>query len=117
MIDGTRALKEMKDAWATCAGGARLEAVVKAAPRLKGAIEDSGSPRAVRTFDVSTFPYPTEYAFFGACSVPIPYIWMFNRAVLIEYTDFGGATKRLRSEEHTSELQSQSNLVCRLLLE
>src|SRR2546427_1460478 len=27
------------------------------------------------------------------------------------------ATARLRSEEHTSELQSQSNLVCRLLLE
>src|SRR2546430_9132364 len=32
---------------------------------------------------------------------------------------FGGtnATIVLRSEEHTSELQSQSNLVCRLLLE
>src|SRR2546430_4994813 len=30
-----------------------------------------------------------------------------------------GSTRRLhpRSEEHTSELQSQSNLVCRLLLE
>src|SRR2546430_2465577 len=27
------------------------------------------------------------------------------------------ANARLRSEEHTSELQSQSNLVCRLLLE
>src|SRR2546430_11163356 len=27
------------------------------------------------------------------------------------------AAFRLRSEEHTSELQSQSNLVCRLLLE
>src|SRR2546430_7844158 len=27
------------------------------------------------------------------------------------------ATKPKRSEEHTSELQSQSNLVCRLLLE
>src|SRR2546430_10249565 len=27
------------------------------------------------------------------------------------------AQQRLRSEEHTSELQSQSNLVCRLLLE
>src|SRR2546430_10315195 len=26
-------------------------------------------------------------------------------------------SKELRSEEHTSELQSQSNLVCRLLLE
>src|SRR2546427_5593838 len=28
-----------------------------------------------------------------------------------------GALSRGRSEEHTSELQSQSNLVCRLLLE
>src|SRR2546430_10826136 len=28
-----------------------------------------------------------------------------------------GAPPRSRSEEHTSELQSQSNLVCRLLLE
>src|SRR2546427_5602763 len=29
----------------------------------------------------------------------------------------GVGAKRKRSEEHTSELQSQSNLVCRLLLE
>src|SRR5688572_32655453 len=29
----------------------------------------------------------------------------------------GWVFRRLRSEEHTSELQSQSNLVCRLLLE
>src|SRR5688572_25225942 len=27
------------------------------------------------------------------------------------------SSQRLRSEEHTSELQSQSNIVCRLLLE
>src|SRR2546427_8538948 len=30
---------------------------------------------------------------------------------------FGTVSSRIRSEEHTSELQSQSNLVCRLLLE
>src|SRR2546427_1367763 len=29
----------------------------------------------------------------------------------------GAAREQTRSEEHTSELQSQSNLVCRLLLE
>src|SRR2546427_5283408 len=29
----------------------------------------------------------------------------------------GGGSRTRRSEEHTSELQSQSNLVCRLLLE
>src|SRR3990167_8673463 len=32
-------------------------------------------------------------------------------------TAIGLYSKRVRSEEHTSELQSQSNLVCRLLLE
>src|SRR2546427_8603479 len=31
--------------------------------------------------------------------------------------DLGGSRALPRSEEHTSELQSQSNLVCRLLLE
>src|SRR2546430_13427674 len=31
--------------------------------------------------------------------------------------DFRIVQQRSRSEEHTSELQSQSNLVCRLLLE
>src|SRR5205085_11207958 len=31
--------------------------------------------------------------------------------------DLSGHTQLVRSEEHTSELQSQSNLVCRLLLE
>src|SRR5688572_32060580 len=30
---------------------------------------------------------------------------------------FVGTKRQARSEEHTSELQSQSNLVCRLLLE
>src|SRR2546430_8442281 len=30
---------------------------------------------------------------------------------------FSGTVTPMRSEEHTSELQSQSNLVCRLLLE
>src|SRR2546430_13520792 len=32
-------------------------------------------------------------------------------------TDANGKVEEVRSEEHTSELQSQSNLVCRLLLD
>src|SRR3989475_9314759 len=34
-----------------------------------------------------------------------------------QFAGFGTAEDTNRSEEHTSELQSQSNLVCRLLLE
>src|SRR2546430_6539199 len=41
-----------------------------------------------------------------------------GRAVLDERVRFfHGEVPRPRSEEHTSELQSQSNIVCRLLLE
>src|SRR2546430_12020383 len=37
--------------------------------------------------------------------------------VIVDFTGKAGKTFYIRSEEHTSELQSQSNLVCRLLLE
>src|SRR5688572_32348207 len=36
---------------------------------------------------------------------------------VIPHSIASGGVLRIRSEEHTSELQSQSNLVCRLLLE
>src|ERR1039457_7301010 len=43
-------------------------------------------------------------------------VWVFNRAsTLNRYVD--GNSSGTRSEEHTSELQSPCNLVCRLLLE
>src|SRR5688572_31268637 len=38
-------------------------------------------------------------------------------SVSVEVKDAAGRAVEGRSEEHTSELQSQSNLVCRLLLE
>src|SRR2546427_7721451 len=37
--------------------------------------------------------------------------------LFIQQTKLKNTLRWLRSEEHTSELQSQSNLVCRLLLE
>src|SRR2546427_3903580 len=40
-----------------------------------------------------------------------------NARTAIDFVQFFTREKRERSEEHTSELQSQSNLVCRLLLE
>src|SRR2546430_9012995 len=40
-----------------------------------------------------------------------------HRARIRLWSRRGAARRGARSEEHTSELQSQSNLVCRLLLE
>src|SRR2546430_6794507 len=58
-------------------------------------------------------------------STLFPYTTLFRSLVrrlwhdVVEYRVHDGACPKckFRSEEHTSELQSQSNLVCRLLLE
>src|SRR6516165_11725257 len=62
-------------------------------------------------------------------STLFPYTTLFRSAPARAFTsasnisarkssgDAVSASRRSRSEEHTSELQSQSNLVCRLLLE
>src|SRR5205085_8878224 len=42
---------------------------------------------------------------------------VFTYSCNIKLARFCQAGRSMRSEEHTSELQSQSNLVCRLLLE
>src|SRR5438270_8676918 len=54
------------------------------------------------------FPYTT---LFRSQSRRRPPIWTGRESPA------RGRRRRFRSEEHTSELQSQSNLVCRLLLE
>src|SRR2546427_1167003 len=53
-------------------------------------------------------------------STLFPYTTLFRSGILraCHHRGYGCAACRpARSEEHTSELQSQSNLVCRLLLE
>src|SRR5688572_32288770 len=56
------------------------------------------------------FPYTT---LFRSCAP----VYASSRARLASARSMSAASVVRRSEEHTSELQSQSNLVCRLLLE
>src|SRR2546430_4968799 len=65
------------------------------------------------------FPYTT---LFRSRAISAARLRPDNRAVLVyepvtSEDTAGAAAGPARSEEHTSELQSQSNLVCRLLLE
>src|SRR5256886_6710449 len=77
-------------------------------------------PAALR----SQLPYPRQQFRIAAALVAPPRpdsaAWLPRPRepfdLLAPGTD-GGREMRVRSEEHTSELQSQSNLVCRLLLE
>src|SRR2546430_5995697 len=60
------------------------------------------------------FPYTTLFRSQRGISVTSSVMQFPNRDCVVNLLDTPGHE---RSEEHTSELQSQSNLVCRLLLE
>src|SRR5438270_8432310 len=63
------------------------------------------------------FPYTTLFRSRSRSTPPKP-AWVKVRAPrIIGPPSSARAASCSRSEEHTSELQSQSNLVCRLLLE
>src|SRR2546427_7500484 len=71
------------------------------------------------------FPYTTLFRSHGRRRVAGQHLDQFpcvqqrlhGQARNLDQAQAGLAGREIRSEEHTSELQSQSNLVCRLLLE
>src|SRR2546430_15892873 len=78
---------------------------------------DANQPETSRGGFVSRFLFSTDHKVIG-----LGYLWLALVSVFLGmamslvmriHVVWPGA----RSEEHTSELQSQSNLVCRLLLE
>src|SRR2546427_7026980 len=68
------------------------------------------------------FPYTTlfrSHVFIATSDIHLKYKLRIDRDECLEHARAAirRARRFTRSEEHTSELQSQSNLVCRLLLE
>src|SRR5438067_5249063 len=64
------------------------------------------------------FPYTTLFRSRAPMNIPIPVRRTYMLRGLHDVRATGGrANGRRRSEEHTSELQSRFDLVCRLLLE
>src|SRR5438034_8243204 len=103
----------------SCAGSGRTQAAAPPADQIL--INGAGA----------TFPYPIYSKWFNEYHRKFPQIQINYQSIgsgggirqVTEGTvDFGATDgpmtdEQLRSEEHTSELQSHSDLVCRLLLE
>src|SRR5688572_32064613 len=70
------------------------------------------STSALTLLEVLVVPYRA-----GNRPLAEQYEAVITRSRGIQVVDISRDQLRARSEEHTSELQSQSNLVCRLLLE
>ncbi|MEJ7601588.1 MAG: hypothetical protein WKG01_27035 [Kofleriaceae bacterium] len=77
-------LHDLDPAWLVSGSGARLEAVRRAGRRLRERILSAGPVRAVRTADLATFPYPARYGLQGVAASPAPYLFLRNRAHLVQ---------------------------------
>src|SRR5690625_5163425 len=71
----------------------------------------------IRKLKHEIFRYPLFMAY-SPLILPLTYLLIYDVAILRDILFAGiGILPVLRSEEHTSELQSRGHLVCRLLLE
>lgn len=76
--------------------GNRVEAVRTAAVRFRHDFVASGMPDAVRTCDLITIPYMTEFAFrLVDGRHPSPYLWFVNRMHVIRWRDADGTQRTL----------------------
>lgn len=76
-------LTEMDEAWKVTPAGTRLEAVRKAARKLKERLHKSAKARSVRTFDLVTLPYPAKYGLGDAASSLLPFVMITNRMQIV----------------------------------
>src|SRR5260221_7851409 len=78
-------------------------------------------PRPPKPSTATTSPYSAwAVSAISACNTPSRWVskrWASRAARTRHRSPGSWASGALRSEEHTSELQSHSDLVCRLLLE
>lgn len=92
---GIREVAAFQEANAVPGAGDRLEAVRAAARRFREDFMATGMPEGVRTCDLITLPYPSEFAFWHANRHPSPFIMFTNRMQIVRYRDWAGEPRVL----------------------
>ncbi|WP_310962532.1 MBL fold metallo-hydrolase [Nocardioides terrisoli] len=93
---GIRSIPEFDGVHDVWPRGDRLRAVREAAAAYKTRFKEQGTVDAVRSVDIAAAPYPVNYAFHDAVSVPtLPLISMINRMIVVQYDDWNGTPRTL----------------------
>jgi hypothetical protein len=95
--------------------GERLAQLRIATETFKRRFKEQGVVQAVRSVDLATAPYITQYAFHGAARTPNPYLSMTNRMVVVRYQDFAGQTRTLVWEPTEAEGSAEAPFYSQML--
>ncbi len=91
---GATRLHELDGVWARPLHGARLRAARLQGERLRHTFASGPRVVSVRTLPLTTFVYPTRYAFGGFAFSPVPFVTMTHRCTLVQFMQ-EGALKNL----------------------
>ncbi len=83
-IPWLRRVHSLDQAWAHTVHGPRLKAVQRAGETLHDDLRSAPTVVSVRTLPLTTLVYPTKYAFSAACRVPMPFVVMSHRSLLVQ---------------------------------
>ncbi|MCA9577690.1 MAG: hypothetical protein R3B40_13450 [Polyangiales bacterium] len=83
-VPWVRVLHDLEEARALTSPGAQLRALRYAGEALGDALRTGPRVGAVRTLPLTTLLYPTGYAFQHAVPLPLPYVVMSHRCLLVQ---------------------------------
>lgn len=83
-IPWVRRLVDLEEARAIGSAGPKLTALRRAGEKLGDDLRSGPKAVCVRTLPLRTLLYPTKHAFQGAVPLPVPFIVMFHRCLLVQ---------------------------------
>lgn len=87
-------LKSEQDPWRTEGHDRRVTAARRRGRELRDRMQAEPTAASVRTLPLLTLAYPTRWAFWGTAMVPMPYLVVEHRALLVQFWQ-AGALKTL----------------------
>jgi glyoxylase-like metal-dependent hydrolase (beta-lactamase superfamily II) len=89
-----RVLGDLDEARAIASSSGKLHELRRLGERLGEELRDGPRVVSVRTLPLRTLLYPTKFAFGGACILPVPFVVMFHRSLLVQ-VEVGGELKNV----------------------
>jgi hypothetical protein len=84
--------------------GRQLILIRKEAEAFRKWFAHNGMPDFVRSYNLVSLPYPTQFGLWRACKAVSPFVTLTNRLIVVRWTEMGGRTKTLLFEPSDYQL-------------